>query len=158
MQLITYDIELLEPLLATSLDGDPNSSVSYNMIPGSVLRGALIGGYGIQKMDTETRRLFFDGTTQFLNAYPLAYDEEFEERHETHPLPLSLRKLKQEPSKVVDFAHGLWDKVERLGASLFGRFEGQQLHLYKMERRITIHTQRHREYGRARREQGAVYQ
>lgn len=157
MQRITYDIELLEPLLVTALDGDPNSSVSYNMIPGSVLRGALISQYGIKKLDAETRRLFFDGTTQFLNAYPLAYDEEFDEWHETYPLPLSLRKLKPEPQKVVDFAHDRWDQTGRLGAA-FGRFEGQQLHLYKTERRITIHTQRHREYGRARREQGAVYQ
>ena len=33
-----------QPLLLTSLQGDPNSSVSFSYIPGSVVRGALIGG------------------------------------------------------------------------------------------------------------------
>lgn len=68
-----------EPLLLTSLQGDPNSGVSFPYIPGSVLRGALIHRYrerhcaggDLDLADQQTQRLFFDGTTRYLNAYLL---------------------------------------------------------------------------------------
>lgn len=68
-----------QPLLLTSLQGDPNSGVSFPYIPGSVLRGALIHRYrerhcaagDLDLADPQTQRLFFDGTTRYLNAYLL---------------------------------------------------------------------------------------
>lgn len=81
MTALTLRIDLLGPVLVTSLDGDPNSMVSYDYLPGSVLRGTLIGAYmrahGLSELDPAdeaTRRLFFDGRTRYLNAYPLPYD------------------------------------------------------------------------------------
>lgn len=68
-----------EPLLLTSLQGDPNSGVSFPYIPGSVLRGAMIHRYrerhcaggDLNLADQQTQRLFFDGNTRYLNAYLL---------------------------------------------------------------------------------------
>src|SRR5205807_585423 len=75
MTIITYRVTLLEPTLVTSLQGDPNSGVAFDYLPGSVLRGAFIGKYlGSKSADTgknTLRRLFFDGTTRYLNGYPL---------------------------------------------------------------------------------------
>ena len=39
MNVINYQITLLEPTLVTALQGDPNSSVAFDYLPGSVLRG-----------------------------------------------------------------------------------------------------------------------
>ncbi len=73
-----YRIMLLEPVLVTALEGDPNSSVSYKYIPGSVIRGALIGRFqrqngisneSVRTEGTTVRDLFFNGVTRFLNAY-----------------------------------------------------------------------------------------
>ncbi len=82
MTALTLRIDLLGPVLVTSLDGDPNGMVSYDYLPGSVLRGALIGAYmrayDLSELDPAneaTRRLFFDGHTRYLNAYPLPYGD-----------------------------------------------------------------------------------
>jgi len=82
MTVLTLRIDLLGPVLVTSLDGDPNSMVSYDYLPGSVLRGALIGAYmrahGLREIDPTdevTRRLFFDGRTRYLNGYPVPYGD-----------------------------------------------------------------------------------
>lgn len=83
MKALSYQIHLLSPLLATQLSaGEENSSQSFNYIPGSMLRGALINLYlreqSAQKQgtydpakDPVCRRLFFDGTNCYLNAYPV---------------------------------------------------------------------------------------
>jgi CRISPR-associated protein Csx10 len=76
MKTLTYRVTLLEPVLVTSLEGDPNSAVAHDYLPGSVLRGAVIGlmmrKEGIKELDAtndDVRRLFFDGQTRFLNGY-----------------------------------------------------------------------------------------
>ena len=77
MKVIPYRIKLIEPLLATQIAGDPNSAVSHPYIPGSMVRGAIVRAYlrgsGVTTLDAgdeEARRLFFDGRTRYLNAYP----------------------------------------------------------------------------------------
>ena len=80
MNCIRYRITLSEPALLTSLEGDPNESISFNYIPGSVLRGIVIGKYikkyrrdsgSLEAADKVARRLFFNGSTRYLNGYPL---------------------------------------------------------------------------------------
>src|SRR5438105_4274925 len=95
MKVINYHITLLEPTLVTALQGDPNSAVAFDYLPGSVLRGVLIGKYlGSKSADTSDstlRRLFFDGTTRYLNGYPLdAYD------HPSLPVPVSWQRVKDQ--------------------------------------------------------------
>lgn len=77
MKALTFQIRTLQPVLITRPGaGEENSATSYDYIPGSVLRGLLIIRY-LQKNsiadaagDSNCRRLFFDGTVVFLNAYP----------------------------------------------------------------------------------------
>src|SRR4051812_43492319 len=77
MKAFTYEILLKQPVLATTLLGDPNSSVSFPYLPGSLLRGLLIHRYLDQRSiadptgDPDCRRLFFGGETRYLHAYPI---------------------------------------------------------------------------------------
>ncbi len=76
MNALTFQIHLHEPVLVTQGgSGDPNSAVGFDFIPGSVIRGALIGKYiqgrnedKVDATDKDFRRLFFDGNVSFLNA------------------------------------------------------------------------------------------
>src|SRR5437588_5828768 len=108
MKVIKYRIELLEPALVTSVQGDPNSAVAFDYLPGSVLRGILIGKY-LNKYfgsnladasDDTLQRLFFDGTTRYLNGYPLdAYG------YPSVPVPASWQRVKHnKEGKIFDFA------------------------------------------------------
>lgn len=85
MKAVTFLLHTQQPILATSLQGDPNSDVSYPYIPGSMIRGVLIGRYlkrhGLRETEDildnqsfpDVTRLFFDdGKTRYLNAYPTA--------------------------------------------------------------------------------------
>jgi CRISPR-associated protein Csx10 len=166
MHLITYDIQLLEPLLVTSLDGDPNSSVAYDFIPGSVLRGAFISQYQSQHgaFDIgQVRSLFFSPQTQFLNGYRTVYDTDALEDRQGWPLPRSLwrEKPKQKPETsftVYDYAWGTSpsDDHTRLKTAAYGLIDSKG-HLAQIERQVTIHIQRDRHMGRSIRESGQIY-
>lgn len=77
MKALTFLIRLIEPVLATQAQsGEPNSATAYSFIPGSMLRGAIIARYlkgGQMNAGDENniaRKLFFNGTVRYLNAYP----------------------------------------------------------------------------------------
>ena len=75
MKKITISIKVQEPLLAAAPGSDPNMEESFPYIPGSLLRGAAARKYlqqGGQAGNGEFSRLFLDGRTRFLNAYPLS--------------------------------------------------------------------------------------
>lgn len=165
MRLITYDIDLLEPVLVTALDGDPNSSIAYNFIPGSALRGAMIGRYrkrhGAIEIDS-VRDLFFSDETQFLNGYCTIHDNNSLEDVRSWPLPLSLRREKpkadeETPYRSYDF---VWDasaeNVQRVSAQ-FGIIDGASGQTAEIKRQISIHTSRDREAGRSTRDSGDIY-
>src|SRR5687768_1604725 len=79
---VRYTLELLEPLLATELGGDPNTKRSYSYVPGSMIRGVAIGRYlaaanrrmlATSRQDSQSEletRLFLSDSTRYLNAYP----------------------------------------------------------------------------------------
>jgi CRISPR-associated protein Csx10 len=84
MKAITYSLYLEEPLLATQpASGEPNSATSYDFIPGSTIRGALVKAFLRDRQDKIddmardhlVRALFFDGNVRFLNAYPRSLDQ-----------------------------------------------------------------------------------
>lgn len=157
MKVINYQITLLEPTLVTALQGDPNSSVSFDYLPGSVLRGVLIGKYlGSKSADTgdsTLRRLFFDGTTRYLNGYPLdAYD------HSSSPVPLSWQRLKDQAKDkegkifdIFDFAvvqqHNdqQWQSIQ---APFYTQSDGS-VRLIRPPRNVAVHTQRTARFGRS---------
>lgn len=108
MAVLTYQIRLLEPVLVTKLDGDPNSNISYDYLPGSVLRAALLGRFASdnnvavkdvledERTKADAARLFF-GHARFLNAYPV---DRLNNR--TLPKPLSWRQSKSARANTRD--------------------------------------------------------
>jgi len=160
MRVIIYHITLLEPTLVTSLEGDPNESVSFNYLPGSVLRGAIIGKYLranrstiLDASDPVVRRLFFDGTTRYLNGYPL---DRLNRR--TLPTPLSWHHEKGNEIDIYDFAVEIPDDDQRewrgVGQPFCSLDESENdgkwmVRLVQPNRHIAVHTTRTRRFGRA---------
>ncbi|MFN8472209.1 MAG: CRISPR-associated RAMP protein Csx10 [Anaerolineae bacterium] len=102
MSTLVYRLELLEPVLIRQVaGGDPNSGVGYPYIPGSAIRGALIGRYAGKKDASADnfRRLFLDGGVRFLHAYPRLPGGQ-----RMLPVPLSWQSRKDvdSPSVVYD--------------------------------------------------------
>ena len=156
MKAITVTLQTEQPVLATSFQGDPNSDVSYPYIPGSAIRGALIGRYlkrhSLQDADLSqnegVQRLFFNGSTRFLNAYLDANGKR------TLPIPRSWRKEKGTdlPHEVFDLSQNApEDKSLKLKAvdGEFCTVQSNQITLYAVDKRINIHNLRHRGRGRA---------
>mgnify|MGYP005840318097 CR=1 FL=1 len=169
MKVIPYRVTLLEPLLATRIAGDPNSGVSYPYVLGSMIRGAIVAAYMKEKalatLDAgaeEARRLFFDGRTRYLNAYPVDAN-----RVRSLPTPRSLFHVKGEETPIYDFALEVIDgvndeKVQFVAAARdaqpFCRIDDNDIFFIAPERRINVHTQRDRVKGRATEASGAVFQ
>ena len=114
MKAITFLLHTQQPLLATSLQGDPNSDVSFSYIPGSMIRGMLIGRYlqhhALRSTDDilddskfpDVKRLFFDGSSRYLNAY-LYTNNSNKEKKRTLPIPLSwFRRKVDDISKLEE--------------------------------------------------------
>jgi CRISPR-associated protein Csx10 len=173
MKAVPYRVYLEQPLLATQLLGDPNSSVSFDYIPGSQVRGLLIHRY-IERNDLtgtdvaghpECRRLFFSGATRYLHAYLLTESEQ-----RGLPTPLALLQRKSDDlGPVYNASHEDWNEEERRAAEdddtlkpLDRPFcvisDGDRITLHKPQpNRIAVHVLRERVRGRATREKGAVF-
>ncbi|HHV24802.1 MAG TPA: hypothetical protein GXX65_09860 [Methanosarcina sp.] len=155
MKALTFNIRLLEPLLVNDISGgDPNSAIGFEFIPGSVIRGALIGKYlqgkpksSIDAEDAEFRELFFDRAVCFLNAYPLNKDYS-----RSLPTPLSWHVEKGDPDNTIyDFAiedyldseengpEKNWKKVSEPFCHLFESDEGEGIILYQPSNQVQIH-------------------
>ncbi len=159
MKTIRYRVRLEEPALLTALDGDPNEGVSFNHIPGSVLRGAVIGRYLRENRLSELdltgaeRECFFEGRLRFLNAYPVIGSTR------AYPVPFSWHRFQNETGSIHD---DLWspsasvhEKPKRVGASFHLR-QADKVRLCEPERHIAVHIQRDRR-GRPTAEGGALY-
>jgi CRISPR-associated protein Csx10 len=161
MKAVNFLLHTKQPILATSLQGDPNSDVSYPYVPGSMLRGALIGRYLKQYPPTESDildnsdvvRLFFDGTTRYLNAY--LWDQEQERR--SLPIPNCLCKSKGEeyPDYISNIISQQIDSPKQVHG--FCVIDEHDIRLHKVNRRINIHNQRDRKLGRGIERSGAVF-
>lgn len=170
MKAITLSLETQQPVLATSFQGDPNSDVSYSYIPGSMIRGAIIGRYmrkkNLSELDLsskEVKRLFFDAnSTRYLNAYLLSQEKQ---PQRTLPLPLCWFKdkdaelKKDSPITVYDFSIDKGDDPEtpKSVGEYFWAKKGRVVNLYKEKRRINIHNFRDRQKGRSTDNQGELF-
>jgi len=158
MPLIKLHITLEEAALFTGLQGEPNSVVSYDYIPGSVLRGMVIGlaqkaGHVINLADDNINRWFFSSANQFLNAYIV--------NSETHtpslPVPLSWRRKKYPNSQTeADIIYD--DAISPISEQTktvrgFVTINGQNAQLITIERTLNVHTERPRRGGG----EGTVY-
>jgi len=165
MKVITYRIELLEPTLVTALQGDPNEGVAFDYIPGSALRGAIIKKYlqvnrlkDLDAADPDIRRLFFNGTTRYLNGYLNGYPLDRLDKRAL-PTPLSWHQEKGNEQDILDFAVEMpdeeddkqWHGVSKPFCSLGEpKDEGKRkVRLVQPDRHIAVHTARTRRFGRA---------
>ena len=168
MKAITLTLHTQQPILATSFQGDPNSDVSYSYIPGSMIRGAIIGRYMKQHhfseldlTNDEVKRLFFDAnSTRYLNAYLLS-----QEKKRTLPLPLSWFKDKDaevnEDSSITVYDFSIYQGDDPETRKSVGKYfwskKGGVVNLYKEKRRINIHNFRDRKKGRSTDNQGEIF-
>ena len=159
MRVITYRITVLEPTLVTALEGDPNEAVAFDYLPGSVLRGAVIRKYlrssnriELNAANANERRLFFNGTTRYLNAYPT---DRLGRR--TLPTPQSWQQKKGEATDIFDFAVEMGDADDQQWQGVREPFcsldeqkdEGKpEVRLVNPARHIAVHTARTRRFGR----------
>jgi len=154
MKTLVYRIELLEPTLVTALEGDPNSAVAFDYLPGSVLRGVLIErfirqqrrgdpDFELDAAEGDTRRVFFEPTTRYLNGYLV------ERNTRSLPIPLSFQSPKRQKFPVRDLVYGAEDtNILWKGQSGFGVINSDTFTYAAPRRQITVHTQRDRVYGR----------
>jgi CRISPR-associated protein Csx10 len=165
MSVIRLKIKTIQPILATSFDGDPNSDVSYPYLPGSMLRGALIGRYLRQTRQREldltealVHSLFFDDQhSAYLNAYLVSQSGQ-----RTLPVPRSWLKEKGQdiPITAYDFSIEVNEEVESpkpLGNSFWGYDSNKQINLYQPSKRINIHNARNRSKGRGTETEGEIF-
>ncbi len=155
MTVITYQVELLEPCLVTALEGDPNSAVAFDYLPGAVVRGALINRYlwrqreagGDSALDVTSgpvRDMFFNGRTCYLNGYPLV------KKQRALPVPASWQVEKgKEDKEIYDFAvedaAALYPEKEWKGIKKpFALLDEENAYPLEVERQIAIHIARDR--------------
>lgn len=176
MKVIKFRITTEEPVLVTSFQGDPNSDVSYDYIPGSTIRGFLISRYLRAHpelpedilIDQTVRSLFFETDTRFLNAY-LSTDNKKHPR--SLPIPLPWRHEKGDESCILDQSYysnnedeqtdsehqPSTKKLVRVGHKFCQLTKKSNIILFRPQRRINIHNQRSRKRGRATVDTGQVY-
>lgn len=173
MKVIPYRIYLEQPLLATQIMGDPNSSVSFNYIPGSLLRGMLVHRYLKQHPylsedqfihQPDCRRLFFSGATRYLNAYPLHKDQR------SLPTPRALLRRKgddeQNGTTIFNAAHPDFDRTAAEGGDTLKQLTKPFCLIQKDEltlctpqpKRLTVHVARDPQKGRATANSGEIFQ
>jgi CRISPR-associated protein Csx10 len=163
---LKYTLRLLEPVLANSLAGDTNSARSLPYVPGSLIRGAVIGtllaeDHQIQAnaADMDFRRMFISGETRFLHAYPLG------EEIRSLPAPLSWKVRKDEiagnentPINLFNYARAESAFDDLKGVSFDNWWQlGESVYSQEVPFQVNVHTQRDAVFGRAREGQGAVY-
>lgn len=163
MKIITFSLHTQQPLLATSFQGDPNSDVSYSFIPGSMIRGAIIGRYMKQHQLSEldlsndtVKHLFFGAnSTCYLNGYLRSSQE----GKRTLPVPRSWFKdkdaeLGDKSPEITAYDFSILDRenepeTPKFVGEGFWTEEGGCVRFYKEKRRINIHNQRDRKKGRS---------
>ncbi|MFV9506736.1 MAG: hypothetical protein AB4911_19465 [Oscillochloridaceae bacterium umkhey_bin13] len=169
MKMLPFTIYLEQPVLLARSTGDTNSLVSLDYLPGSAIRGMLIGRYlrtagttDDLAADPTARRLFFDGGVRYLNAYRCSATGQ-----RSLPTPLALLKRKlalpaEGSYHSYNAAHEDWnderrreleqnnDQLQRLGIAYCTINDAAELHPVTLEpNRIAVHVQRNRELGRA---------
>jgi CRISPR-associated protein Csx10 len=154
MTVIRYHLELIQPVLIPDPQGEANSAISLPYIPGSLVRGALIGLYrkSFDATDTDIRALFLGDTTRFLNAYPVR------EQQRALPLSAAFRYDKAEKPNgekaqrtIYNFAHTPPDCQEEAvdAPFIWMREDGGLGDRFSPPRQVNVHTQRNPRKGRA---------
>ena len=135
--LLRYRLTLREPAVIPVADGDPNTVITRQDIPGSHVWGVAAWNYLRQPNHTPAddvfRRIFLDGHLRFLMAYPEAIDpDQSQELTRTIPIPHSIRKFKEdanspEEERLVDLVEPLNEKDKKKAKKRLERHYGMIL-------------------------------
>lgn len=148
--ILCYRLTLKESAVIPMSDGDPNTVMTRQEVPGSNVLGAAAWKYLRQldnsAEDDEFRHFFLDGGVRFLTAYPEAIPPDGDgEPQRTIPIPHSIRKFKEEANspedeRLVDFLEQLEDTDKKAPKKRLDRHyaliwkENLSTQLVKMER------------------------
>ena len=102
--ILRYRLTFMEQVVIPMADGDPNTVVTRQEVPGSNVLGAAAWNYlrhtdKSPEEDETFRQVFLDGGLRFLTAYP----EAIETRQRMIPIPHSIREFKRSEAQIVDF-------------------------------------------------------
>ena len=102
--ILRYRLTFREQVVIPMADGDPNTVVTRQEVPGSSVLGAAAWKYLRQtdkspEEDETFRHAFLDGGLRFLTAYPEAIDTQ----QRMIPIPHSIREFKRTKAAIVDF-------------------------------------------------------
>jgi CRISPR-associated protein Csx10 len=158
VKILTLTISLSKPILATSLEGEPNSATTLPFIPGGTIRGAFIGKYlamnGPQDAAHRTfRKLFLNGKVRFLNGYVSVGGQRL------LPMPLSWYCEKGQKTPAYDFAvkKPVEDKQWKPKGGGFVVADGSTASNADPDRSISIHNVREPASGRSRKGSGGPF-
>ena len=120
--LLRYRLTLRETVVIPVADGDPNTVVTRQDIPGSHILGVAAWNYLRESNHTPDdvfRYIFLDGGLRFLTAFPEAVDlEQSQDLTRTIPIPHSIRKFKEdanspEAERLVDLVEPLTEEDKK---------------------------------------------
>ena len=116
---LRYRLTLKEPAVIPVADGDPNTVVTRQDIPGTHLWGAAAWHYlkdpQHTSKDSEFRDMFLDSGLRFLTAYPEVHDQGNinDPDQRTIPIPHSIREVKDKSRQLLDFTESLDNEQKR---------------------------------------------
>jgi CRISPR-associated protein Csx10 len=158
---LRFSVALQEPLLVTGIDGDPNSKVSLDYIPGAAIRGAAIAAYMRKHnkraldLNTTERRLFFSDQVRFLNAYI----ETAAAGKRSLPTPKFLTRNKYGNTDQINVSldKAESESVKQKPVTPYSYIEGKSFYGAAVRRQVRVHTTRNRDKGRATENDGEVF-
>lgn len=175
---LQYTLRLQEPILANSLAGDANSARTLPYVPGGLIRGALIAAYlknttADAKKDEKFRRLFLDGRTRYLHAWPMREQarglptpaswiaQKNDLMQDENAAPANIYNLAtassiEEVREIAGDEEAKQEDFETLSAEL-SWLPASTLFTQEPSLQFNLHTQRDAVFGRAREGSGAVF-
>jgi len=167
---LRYRLTLKEPTIIPVADGDPNTVVTRQDIPGSHLWGAAAWHYLKYPHHAPTDKAFcnafLDGGLRFLTAYPEVRDLEntTEPDQRTIHIPHSIREFKETGRRLVNFTESLEDeekrKPKRRISSRYARIWNGKLETTTVDTELNYHHARvpnDRSIGRAKEGAGGIF-
>ena len=163
--ILRYRLTFREQVVIPTADGDPNTVVTQQEVPGSSVLGAAAWNYlrhteDSPEADETFRRVFLDGGLCFLTAYPEAIDTQ----QRLLPIPHSIREFKKSKATIVNFlkqppAELVDQPTKRLGRH-YGRIGGKGLETQTVKTKRNYHHARadDRTKGRAIEGSGTIFQ
>lgn len=163
--ILRYRLTFKEQVVIPTADGDPNTVVTQQEVPGSSVLGAAAWNYlrhteDSPETDETFRRVFLDGGLCFLTAYPEAVDTQ----QRLLPIPHSIREFKKSKATIVNFlkqppAKLINQPTKRLGRH-YGRIGGKGLETQTVKTKRNYHHARadNRTKGRALEGSGTIFQ